>query len=63
MQQKLPSVQAIQTAISIKVSVRKESAAATTDISLIMTIVTHFVGKVSCCPIFTLSEVIVKAVS
>ena len=63
MQQKLPSVQAIQTAISIKVSVRKESAAATTAMRLIMTVFTHFVGKVSCCPIFTPSEIIVKAVS
>ena len=62
MQQKLPSVQATQTAISVKVSVRKESAAATTAMSLIMTGVTHFVGKVSCCPIFTLSEIIAIAV-
>ncbi|KAI0243028.1 hypothetical protein LSAT2_009193 [Lamellibrachia satsuma] len=46
MQQKLPSVQAIQTAISIKASVRKESAAATTAMCLIMRGVTHFVGKV-----------------
>ena len=62
-----PSVQTTQTAITSTASasslssMTKDGADATLAMNLVMNIVTHFVRKVSCCPIFTMIEIISKA--